>query len=256
MKLSTFLFLYISFWLPASSCAQMLQIDSENQKYTAQLGTNYMAFLGVNNENGCWVGLGTPTAGLQATCFQTNAARFLGSVIFQNYGDGAVLLELKSERPWEFRQKNTGAATALELASVGGGGNKNFLITTNGRVGIDVINPTSKLHVNGEVMASDYSRSSSIRWKKNVRPLQDALTKITQLRGVTYQWKDSGRADLGFIAEEVAPILPELVRMETNGIDARSVDYAAIIPVLVEAVKELQQKINRLAKQIESSNHQ
>jgi hypothetical protein len=60
-----------------------------------------------------------------------------GQITINKRGDGAVLLNLASERNWEFRQSGSGAGTALELTSVGGGGNKNLIINNpGGRVGI------------------------------------------------------------------------------------------------------------------------
>lgn len=74
---------------------------------------------------------------------------FGGTLRAVRYGEGAVLLDLHSERNWVFRQFNTGAATALELASIGGGGNKDFLINTTGEVGIGTRSPQAKLDVAG-----------------------------------------------------------------------------------------------------------
>jgi hypothetical protein len=52
-------------------------------------------------------------------------------------GDGAVLLELANERHWEVRQRGTDSGSALELANVGGGGNKNLIVATTGRLQLD-----------------------------------------------------------------------------------------------------------------------
>jgi hypothetical protein len=67
------------------------------------------------------------------------------------------LLFLGTERHWQLRQLGTGDGTALELASEGGGGspaNKNFIITTRGRVGIGTTNPQARLDVEGDIVAS------------------------------------------------------------------------------------------------------
>ncbi len=61
--------------------------------------------------------------------------------------DGNVLLDINSERNWQFRQFGAGGGAALELASVGGGGNKNFIINTSGNVGIGTTAPTGTLTV-------------------------------------------------------------------------------------------------------------
>ena len=71
----------------------------------------------------------------------------------------------------------------------------------------------------------------------------NALDLVTQLRGVRYVWKESGAPDIGFIAEEVGEVLPEVVTWEENGVDAKGVDYARVVSVLVEAVKEQQREI-------------
>jgi hypothetical protein len=73
-----------------------------------------------------------------------------GDLRVTNSGDGAVLFNLNSERSWEFQQLGTGAGTALKLKSVGGGGNKNFVIETDGNVGIGTTNPDKSLTVRGE----------------------------------------------------------------------------------------------------------
>ncbi|MCH8295409.1 tail fiber domain-containing protein, partial [Candidatus Poribacteria bacterium] len=65
-----------------------------------------------------------------------------------------------------------------------------------------------------------------------------------QLRGVYYVWKETGEQHLGLIAEEVGEVIPEVVAYEENGVDAKSVDYARLVAVLIEAVKEQQKVID------------
>ena len=74
----------------------------------------------------------------------------VGTTTITNQSDGGILLDLNSERNWQFRQYGTGSATSLELASIGGGGNKNLLINTTGHVGIGTYTPNDKLEVNGD----------------------------------------------------------------------------------------------------------
>ncbi len=103
------------------------------------------------------------------------AGLFEGTTTFRNSGSSAVFLNLEIDRPWKLRQRGTGAGSALELSSVGGGGNKDFLIDTDGQVGIDVTDPRAKLHVNGDVLATDFNQSSSRRWKKNIQTLANGF---------------------------------------------------------------------------------
>lgn len=77
-----------------------------------------------------------------------------GAIMVTNLGDQADALWLGIERSWVFRQEGTGAGTALKLQSIGGGGNKNFLIQTDGFVGVGTLNPQAKLDVNGTARAN------------------------------------------------------------------------------------------------------
>jgi len=86
--------------------------------------------------------------------------------------------------------------------------------------------------------ASD--QPSSRRWKADVRPLADALALVQQLQGVRYRWAESGTPDIGFIAEEVGAVVPEVVTYAPNGTDAETVNYARLVALLVEALKEQQ----------------
>jgi hypothetical protein len=90
------------------------------------------------------VGIGTTSPGAK---LEVNG----GAVNIVNPGAGNVLLFLGTERHWQLRQLGTDKSTALELASVGGGGNKNFIINTTGRVGIGTTSPREKLEVDGNI---------------------------------------------------------------------------------------------------------
>ena len=78
----------------------------------------------------CWPCRRPPSASARLRPPQT--LDVAGGLKVSRHGDGAILLELSSERSWAFRQLGTDAGTGLELASIGGGGNKNFVISTTG----------------------------------------------------------------------------------------------------------------------------
>jgi hypothetical protein len=77
-----------------------------------------------------------------------------GTMNVFNAGDEAALLLFGSERSWAFKQEGSGSATALKLQSIGGGGNKNLLIDTDGNVGIGTLSPAATLDVNGDLNIS------------------------------------------------------------------------------------------------------
>jgi hypothetical protein len=92
----------------------------------------------------------------------------------------------------------------------------------------------------------DGHSKSSRRWKENIRPIEGALEKVLKLRGVYFRWKETGKEDIGMIAEEVGEVVPEVVTYEENGVDAKALDYARLVSLLVEAVKEQQKEIEKL----------
>jgi hypothetical protein len=106
------------------------------------------------------------------------------------------------------------------------------------------------LRVIGPACSTDgWSQCSDIRYKTNVAPLENALEKALRLRGVSFDWKrDTGAArgfragrQIGFIAQEVEKVLPELVSADNHG--CKSVAYANVVPVLAEAIKTQEQRL-------------
>jgi trimeric autotransporter adhesin len=126
-------------------------------------------------------------------------------------------------------------------------------------VGIDVSSPTNILTVlkgGGHAIADGWDTYSSRRWKTNIQPLQGALGLVEQLRGVSYDLKESGKHEIGVIAEEVGEVVPEVVTYEENGKDARGVDYSRLTALLIEATKEQDLLIQRQQAQIQAQQKQ
>jgi hypothetical protein len=100
----------------------------------------------------------------------------------------------------------------------------------------------------GTILANALEQYSSRRWKQEVRPIEDALAKVRRLEGVSFRWTEDqgGQADLGFIAEDVGEVLPELVVWEDDGVNARSLRYDRIVAVAVEGIKAQQEQIETL----------
>ena len=98
----------------------------------------------------------------------------------------------------------------------------------------------------GIVTAQDFDALSDINYKENINTVNGALLKVEQMRGVKFNWKESGSPSYGVIAQELKQVLPELV----HGHDPKTVNYNGIIGVLIEAVKELKEEINTLKKRM------
>jgi hypothetical protein len=115
---------------------------------------------------------------------------------------------------------------------------------------------TIRLGNGGNIIANDnitaYGSASDRRLKENVKPLVGALDKIMQLQGCTFDWKENTdqrdligiKEDIGFIADEVQAVVPEMVRTDVEGyLSLRDRGFSAL---LVEAVKEQQKEIDEL----------
>jgi Chaperone of endosialidase len=122
-------------------------------------------------------------------------------------------------------------------------------LLVEGDVGIGQTSPSYKLDVNGQGRATGGWITSDARYKKDIASLDNALAKVMALKGVSYDFRrdefpkinfKEGR-QLGFIAQDVKEILPELVSQDKEGY--YSVAYIEVVPLLVEAVKEQQQTI-------------
>ena len=129
-----------------------------------------------------------------------------------------------------------------------------FRINASGLVGIGTTNPTVHLQVNGDIIANSIAGSSDIRYKTNIRPVENALDKVKSLRGVYFNWDQkafpnkefSDKTELGFIAQEVEKIVPEIVFKDKSKEEYRSVKYDKLVALLVEAIKEQQKQIDSL----------
>lgn len=102
----------------------------------------------------------------------------------------------------------------------------------------------------GDVSATTFTTSSSRRWKDHIETLAKPLETLAKLRGVSYRWTASGAEQIGFVAEEVAEILPEIVSFEADGETARGVDYGRVSALLVESVKAQQALLERQGAQL------
>lgn len=128
------------------------------------------------------------------------------------------------------------------------------LFTAMGRnVGIGTTIPNYKLHVQGKVFASDsITAYSDARVKTDVSTITNALHKVSQLRGVEYTRVDTGEKQIGVIAQEVQQVLPYAVTEANNGL---SVAYGNMVGVLIEAIKELTERVKVLEESTQPPQH-
>src|SRR6056300_194855 len=109
--------------------------------------------------------------------------------------------------------------------------------------------------INGELRVTDDITayySSDERLKDNITPIDYPLSKVLSISGNTYDWNEKSNKsghDVGLIAQEIEEVLPEAVTTRDNGYLA--VDYHKVVPLLVEAVKELSGKVDELQQKLQ-----
>ena len=152
---------------------------------------------------------------------------------------------------------SSGAGTILQ------GSGCDFVVQNNGGSDLTRISTAGILTQTGEIRSTSEVTAyytSDARLKENVTEITGALAKVSQIRGVEFDWTQSHiderggedgyfvrKHDIGVIAQEVEAILPEVVAERDNGFKA--VRYEKLIPLLIEAIKELQAEVAELKKQ-------
>jgi hypothetical protein len=137
-------------------------------------------------------------------------------------------------------------------------GNRIYFLP-NGNFGIGTDRPSYALETSGDMKATgevEAFLSSDRRLKTGLDPLGSALDKVGQLTGYSFGWCEDGavqphkrgETDVGLIAQEVEDVLPEAVKTFKDGHSEgyKSVSYDKLVPLLVEAIKDLRSQVNKL----------
>ncbi|RYF86088.1 MAG: hypothetical protein EON98_04725 [Chitinophagaceae bacterium] len=137
----------------------------------------------------------------------------------------------------------------------GSAGTSIMLVRADGKVGIGTASPSQALSVVGNITATGTITSSSdIRYKTAIEPLSNVLLSVKKLQPIYYHWKVNkfpamhfgNERQLGFSAQEVERLFPEIVQTDAQGY--KSVDYGRLTPVLVQAIKEQQARLDEQEK--------
>ncbi len=158
-----------------------------------------------------------------------------------------------------YKTGNVGVATSVPGYKLHVVGNLYAQTANTTYYGIIGYNNTHSFYANGNMQttanmyAAAFFYTSDVKLKKEVKELENPLAKALGLRGVAFRWKKNNQKAIGFIAQEVEKLFPELVETTTDADTKESfktVSYGNIVPVLVEALKEFHAKW--LAKQTET----
>ncbi len=161
-----------------------------------------------------------------------------------SYDEGGSIL-VTADETWAVGAHGT--RIAFHTTNIGSINNfERMRIAPNGFVGINTTTPSERLQVAGNICATgSIGACSDARFKKNITPIQSALSRLDQLHGVNFEWQRDTFPDhqfaagqqIGFIAQEVAKVVPQLVAKGSDGY--LSLDYARLTPIIVEALREL-----------------
>jgi hypothetical protein len=203
-----------------------------------------------------------------ATAANQFCIRAQGGIVVESFGNVSIYTGVGTTDPGRYVQLlNSPRAPSASGLKAGGvlvadsfgyaNPGKNDLVV-KGTLAVGYPSPSPyTLAVNGNVFALNGYLSSDARFKTNINTLPHALAAVLNLRGVSFDWRKdefkesnfpSGR-QVGFIAQEVEAVLPELVMTDNRGY--RALAYQSIIPVLVEAMKEQQEEISIQRKKIQ-----
>jgi hypothetical protein len=152
-----------------------------------------------------------------------------------------------------------------------------FWDNSNGRLGLGLTNPSERLHVSGQIIATNEITAffSDERLKTKTGNIDNALGIVSKLSTFKYvpnelakiHGFDDKHIQLGLSAQEVEKVLPEIIRIapfdqarddddnliSKSGENYLTLDYAKLVPVLIEAIKELEQKVNDLTIKLENN---
>ena len=146
---------------------------------------------------------------------------------------------------------NVGTVTSVAAGTYMTGGT----ITSSGTLSADATTTAtaSKLaarDASGDIYANDFQATSDARLKTDIIEIQNALDTIEKINGVKFKWNelatnpDKDKVQVGVIAQEVEAVVPEIVNTNDDGY--KSVSYDKLVPLLIQAVKELSEKVKKL----------
>ena len=110
----------------------------------------------------------------------------------------------------------------------------------------------ANISATGTITSPFFYSESDIALKENVAPIDNALDKVLNLFGVSFNWKANQAKSIGVIAQDVEKVVPEIVSNSSSG--SKTVSYDALIPILIEAVKEQQKQINDLKAKLDEKH--
>lgn len=220
----------------ASSTLAVGYNNTASGQYAAAIGGTNTASgqaaiaLGFNNTasglNSIALGAGANTAGLANSVVLADGAATSASAAYQLTGHFI--------NGYRFQANN---GTGVEIENLG-----HMRPSTDGQQNLGA----SNMRWNTIYAQNGVIQTSDVRFKDHIRPLPYGLATIMQLHPIAYSWKGGGEPKIGFSAQEVRSIIPEVVQTGNDAQQTLGINYAEMVSVLVKAVQEQQAQIDAL----------
>ena len=266
-----------------------IQQNGASPYFTFGSGTGFAVFDGVGTSNALLDIRDDGTSRMRIDTAGNVGIGTTAPIAYTNYktltidgSSGAVLRLDRASNDNQFEIAVSGAFTYLKNINskdlwFGTNNTERMRIKSSGNVGIGTTSPSQKLEVNGKakittslsvgsigpsattgrIDASNdvvaYS-TSDIRLKDNIKKIDKALNKVNSIQGIEFDWVEKEEVhgnsghDIGVIAQEIEKVLPDVVTTRDNGYKA--VKYEKIVPLLIEAIKDLSKQVDGLKRLI------
>lgn len=162
----------------------------------------------------------------------SEVADIVGTMVAGNTESGISVIYDNSDNTLDFNVNDftltidgdaSGSATITDLA--------------NTTLTLDITTIAGNLSISGNLSAANFDSTSDVALKENLNVIESPLEKIAQLNGYTFNWKENKQEAVGIVAQEVEKVFPQIVRTGSDGV--KRVSYDSLIPVMLEAIKEL-----------------
>ena len=262
-----------------------IQQNGQTPYFTFGSGSGFTVFDGIGTSNGLLdirddgtsrmrfdtagnVGIGTTTPSQKLDVSgNINATGTIECTKF--IANASTGFEFDIENSNQFNMRHTAANKSMFFVTAAGTGTINFgtnnvnsrvTITSTGALkstvslAVGSITPsttTGRIDASNDVVAFS---TSDIRLKNNIKSIDKALDKVNSIQGIEFDWIEKEKVhgnsghDVGVIAQEIEEILPDVVTTRDNGYKA--VKYEKIVPLLIEAIKDLSKQVDGLKRLI------
>lgn len=204
-------------------------------------------------ENGGDVGIGTTNPVELLEISESGNARI--RVTSTNNTTAAIDLVRSSTSNTDWRIENGGNLKLFSSTNIDGS------VTERYSFGTSIFRPSvdnstqcgsSSFRWSAVYAANGAIQTSDKRYKKNIKPLRYGLSQVLEMQPVTYEWKDESdnKRHVGLVAQEVNEVIPEVVQSDDP--EHLGMNYAELVPVLINALQEMNEKVETLEAEIES----